>query len=101
MDNLGFLIFYGQEVNFSDVGQIMFIGCRQQYFQVCYIISMIFVLIVDGEEVGMCICWDEDVYYEFGVKRLEGCNFIFVCLMVCGELKVVYENEIEVEQLFF
>ncbi|WP_153978918.1 glycoside hydrolase family 43 protein [Paenibacillus xylanilyticus] len=96
----GSLTLYGQEANLSDVGQITFIGRRQQHLQACYTTSMTFVPTADGEEAGMCIRRDEDAHYELGVKRSEGRNLTFARLTVRGESKIVYENETEAEQLF-
>ena len=72
----GSLTLYGQEANLSDVGQITFIGRRQQHLQACYTTNMTFVPTADGEEAGMCIRRDEDAHYELGVKRSEGRNLI-------------------------
>ncbi|MGX1832197.1 glycoside hydrolase family 43 protein [Paenibacillus taichungensis] len=96
----GFLTLYGQEASLGDVGQVTFVGQRQQHVEACYTTSMVFVPAVDGEEAGMCIRRDEDAHYELGIRRSEGRNLIFARLTVRGESEIVYEGETEAEQLF-
>ncbi|MGF9696839.1 glycoside hydrolase family 43 protein [Paenibacillus sp. MABNR03] len=95
----GFLTLYGQESGLSDVGQITFIGRRQQHLQASFTASMSFVPAVDGEEAGLCIRRDEDAHYELGVRRSEGRNMIFARLTVRGESRIVHESETEADVL--
>ncbi|MEK5059111.1 glycoside hydrolase 43 family protein [Paenibacillus sp. FSL H7-0326] len=95
----GFLTLYGQEASLSDVGQITFVGRRQQHLQATFKASMSFSPAADGEEAGLCIRRDEDAHYELGIRQSEGRRMIFARLTVRGESQCVHESETEMEEL--
>ncbi|KOY16377.1 glycoside hydrolase family 43 protein [Paenibacillus xylanivorans] len=95
----GFLTLYGEETGLGEVGQITFVGRRQQHLHASFTACMSFIPVSDGEEAGLCIRRDEDAHYELGVRRSGGRNVIFARLTVRRESLIVYENETKAEQL--
>lgn len=96
----GFLTLYGQAAGLGDVGQLTFVGRRQQHLHASFTACMSFVPVADGEEAGLCIRRDEDAHYELGIRRLEGRNVLFARLTVRGESYTVHESETQAEQLW-
>lgn len=95
----GSLTMYGQDSTLSDVGQITFVGRRQQHVQASFRTSVSFAPVADGEEAGLCIRRDEDAHYELGIRQSEGRKVIFARLTVRGESEIVHESDTEAEEL--
>lgn len=95
----GCLTLHGQEASLSDVGQITFVGRRQQHLHARFTTSMSFIPITEGEEAGLCIRRDEEAHYELGIRRSAKGNVIFARLTVRGESTIVHESIAKAEQL--
>jgi len=96
----GFLTLYGQAGGLGDVGQITFVGRRQQHIHASFTTCLTFMPVANGEEAGLCVRRDEDAHYELGISRLDGRNVLFARLTVRGESNMVHEREIGTEQLW-
>lgn len=95
----GSLTMYGQDSTLSDVGQITFVGRRQQHVLASFRTSVSFAPVADGEEAGLCIRRDEDAHYELGIRQSEGRKVIFARLTVRGVSEIVHESDTESEEL--
>ncbi|MCM3781616.1 glycoside hydrolase family 43 protein [Neobacillus mesonae] len=95
----GFLTMYGQDASLSDIGQITFVGRRQQHVAASFRTSITFAPVTDDEEAGLCIRRDEDAHYELGIRQSEGRKVIFARLTVRGESEIVHESDTEAEEL--
>ncbi|MBQ4900467.1 glycoside hydrolase family 43 protein [Paenibacillus sp. Marseille-P2973] len=81
----GWLTLRGQSAGLSDVGQVAFVGRRQQHVQAEWSTYLDYGSIMDGEEAGICARRDEDAHYEIFMKQEAGLRTIGVRLTVRGE----------------
>lgn len=83
----------GQASSLSDMGQLTFVGRRQQHIDASFITSMHFTPMVEGEEAGLCVRRDEDAHYEIGMIRSHQRNLLISRLTVRGQSQIMYEAE--------
>ncbi|MDK8189761.1 glycoside hydrolase family 43 protein [Paenibacillus sp. UMB7766-LJ446] len=95
----GYLTLYCQAGSLDDIGQITFVGRRQQHIHASFTTCLSFIPAAEGEEAGLCVRRDEDAHYEIGIKRLKGRNVLFARLTVRGESNTVHESETVTERL--
>lgn len=96
----GALTLYGQAATLDDVGQIAFVGRRQQHIAASFITCVSFAPTADGEEAGLCVRRDEDAHYEVGMLRSAGKNLVIARLAKRGESQIVQTAETTAEQLW-
>lgn len=94
----GSLTLYGQAQHLGEVGQVTFLGRRQQHVHARFTTRLLFAPDHAGEEAGLCIRRDEDAHYEIGILRMEQGNSLIVRLTARGNSEIVYESHTQQEE---
>jgi xylan 1,4-beta-xylosidase len=84
----GWLSLRGQSEGLSDIGQVAFIGRRQQHTSAEWSTLLEFDPSVDGEEAGLCARLDEHAHYEIALSQRNGQRVIAAYLTVDGTTHV-------------
>ncbi|WP_331281446.1 hypothetical protein NSQ90_25620 [Paenibacillus sp. FSL H7-0737] len=87
----GFLALRGQSKDLNEVGQVAFIGRRQQHTSAEWSTLLDFNPTVDGEEAGLCARLDENAHYEIALSQRNGHRVITAYLTVDGTTHVAAE----------
>lgn len=96
----GWLALLGQAAGLSDVGQVAFVGRRQQGLQGEWSTLLEFSNISNGEEAGICARRDEEAHYEIFLKQEEGRKSIGARLTVRGKSELVAEVPVEASRVY-
>ena len=96
----GWLSLRGQSKGLSDIGQVSFIGRRQQYTSAEWSTLLDFNPTVDGEEAGLCARLDEDAHYEIGLVQKDGHRVIAAQLTIDGITRVEAEVPTTAERIY-
>ncbi|MBU5670856.1 glycoside hydrolase family 43 protein [Paenibacillus brevis] len=95
------LTLHGQSAGLNDVGQITFIGRRQQHLQSEWSTLLEYGTIGDGEEAGLCARRDEDAHYEIFLRQEGGKKFVGARLTERGVSRMAAEVPVDTERVFF
>lgn len=87
----GWLSLRGQSEGLSDIGQVAFIGRRQQHTSAEWSTLLEFNPSVDGEAAGLCARLDEHAHYEIALSQRNGQRVIAAYLTVDGTTHVAAE----------
>jgi alpha-N-arabinofuranosidase len=87
----GWLSLRGQPEGLSDIGQVAFIGRRQQHTSAEWSTLLEFNPSRDGDEAGLCARLDENAHYEIALSQRNGQRVIVACLTVDGITQVAAE----------
>lgn len=90
----------GQATNLSEIGQLTFVGRRQQHVNASFVTSMAFTPTKEGEEAGLVARRDEDAHYEIGVIHSGGSNKLIARLTVRGQSQIVHEAALNSDRIF-
>ncbi|MEK5435465.1 MULTISPECIES: glycoside hydrolase family 43 protein [Paenibacillus] len=96
----GWLSLRGQSKGLSDIGQVAFIGRRQQHTSAEWSTLLDFNPTVDGEEAGLCARLDEHAHYEVGLVQKDGHRVIAAQLTIDGITRVEAEVPITAERIY-
>lgn len=96
----GWLSLWGQSKGLSDIGQVAFIGRRQQHTSAEWSTLLDFNPTVDGEEAGLCARLDEHAHYEVGLVQKDGHRVIAAQLTIDGITRVEAEVPITAERIY-
>jgi len=96
----GWLTLRGQSAGLNDVGQVAFVGRRQQHVRAEWRTLLEFGAIRDGEEAGICARRDEDAHYEIFLKQEDGRKMIGARLTVRGESKLAAEAPVHADSVY-
>jgi alpha-N-arabinofuranosidase len=96
----GWLSLRGQAEGLSDIGQVVFIGRRQQHTSAEWSTLLEFNPSRDGEEAGLCARLDENAHYEVGLVQKAGNRVIAAQLTVDGITRVEAEVPTTAERIY-
>lgn len=96
----GWLSLRGQSKGLSDIGQVAFIGRRQQHTSAEWSTLLDFNPTVDGEEAGLCARLDEHAHYEVGLVQKDGHRVIAAQLTIDGITRVEAEVPTTAERIY-
>lgn len=99
-ERAGWLTLRGQSAGLNEVGQVAFVGRRQQHLQAEWSTYLEYGSIGDGEEAGLCARRDEDAHYEIFMKQEAGRRTIGARLTVRGEWLVVAEVPMDLDGVY-
>jgi xylan 1,4-beta-xylosidase len=83
----GSLRLSGKANHLSDAGTPAFVARRQQHVHMSFESLMSFQPVVDEEEAGLAVRYNEQAHYEIGVKRISGNPYVVAHATVKGETK--------------
>ncbi|WP_234541273.1 family 43 glycosylhydrolase [Paenibacillus pseudetheri] len=96
----GWLSLRGQPEGLNDIGQVAFIGRRQQHTSAEWSTFLEFNPSADGEEAGLCARLDERAHYEVGLVQKDGHRVIAAQLTIDGITRIEAEVPTIAEQIY-
>lgn len=96
----GRLALRGQSDTLNDIGQVTFVGRRQQQVDAEWSTLLELGGLTDGDEAGLCARMNEKAHYEIGLVRKEGQIVIAAYLTVSGQTKLVAEVPAPADSVF-
>lgn len=99
-DRPGWLALKGLPGGLSDIGQVAFVGRRQQQAAAEWSTLLELGSQENGVEAGLCARMNERAHYEIGLAQKAGQRMIFARLTVGGETRLEAEAPVTAERIF-
>ncbi|WP_342746145.1 hypothetical protein [Paenibacillus donghaensis] len=96
----GWLSLRGQPASLNDIGQVAFIGRRQQHVKEEWSTLLELTSTQASEEAGLCVRLDEKAHYAIGLGQHEGQRVIAAYLTVKGKTEIAASIPTTAEKVY-